>query len=50
MDSYSFVSACSFRFELTFDGFEPSEIARKTEKGLAAVNIRMQDNEDDEGY
>jgi hypothetical protein len=26
--------ACKFRFELTFDEFDPSEIARKTDKGL----------------
>ncbi|KAG0744875.1 hypothetical protein G6F57_001006 [Rhizopus arrhizus] len=29
-----FAAACKFRFELTFDEFDPSEIARKTDKGL----------------
>lgn len=28
------ISACKFRFEIVFDDFEPSEIARKTDKGL----------------
>lgn len=32
-----FSAACKFRFELTFDEFEPSEIARKTDKGLNMV-------------
>ncbi|CAO0799784.1 unnamed protein product [Mucor circinelloides] len=29
-----FSAACKFRFEIVFDDFEPSEIARKTDKGL----------------
>lgn len=29
--------ACKFRFELTFDEFDPSEIARKTDKGLNMI-------------
>ncbi|KAL9549424.1 hypothetical protein MBANPS3_005206 [Mucor bainieri] len=29
-----FSAACKFRFEIAFDDFEPSEIARKTDKGL----------------
>lgn len=30
--------ACKFRFELLFDEFDPSEIARKTDKGLNMMN------------
>ncbi|KAI9268014.1 hypothetical protein BDA99DRAFT_504624 [Phascolomyces articulosus] len=33
-----FTAACSFRFELTFKPFDPSEVARKTEKGLEIVS------------
>ncbi|CAO3659638.1 unnamed protein product [Rhizopus stolonifer] len=29
-----FAAACKFRFELVFDKFDPSEIARRTDKGL----------------
>ncbi|KAI9360164.1 hypothetical protein BD770DRAFT_385000, partial [Pilaira anomala] len=32
-----FSAACKFRFELTFDEFDPSEIARKTDKGLVMI-------------
>ncbi|ORE10155.1 hypothetical protein BCV72DRAFT_315755 [Rhizopus microsporus var. microsporus] len=32
-----FTAACKFRFELTFDEFDPSEIARKTDKGLVMI-------------
>jgi hypothetical protein len=30
-------SACKFRFEIVFDEFDPSEIARKTDKGLVMI-------------
>ncbi|RCI02445.1 Mitochondrial import inner membrane translocase subunit tim8 [Rhizopus stolonifer] len=32
-----FSAACKFRFELIFDEFDPSEIARKTDKGLNMI-------------
>ncbi|KAF7729545.1 hypothetical protein EC973_004219 [Apophysomyces ossiformis] len=32
-----FVAACKFRFELNFGDFDPSEVARKTDKGLDMI-------------
>ncbi|KAI9476308.1 MAG: hypothetical protein EXX96DRAFT_620770 [Benjaminiella poitrasii] len=33
-----FSAACKFRFELVFDEFDPSEIARKSDKGLSMID------------
>ncbi|KAI9315083.1 hypothetical protein BX666DRAFT_1959215 [Dichotomocladium elegans] len=32
-----FSAACSFRFDLTFEAFDPAEVARKTDKGLQSL-------------
>ncbi|KAI9300381.1 hypothetical protein BJ944DRAFT_27016 [Cunninghamella echinulata] len=32
-----FAAACKFRFEIVFDPFDPSVIARKTDDGLSMV-------------
>lgn len=31
------IRACKFRFELVFEEFDPSEIARKTDKGVSMM-------------
>lgn len=38
MSFFCMNSACKFRFDLVFHPFEPSEIARKTDRGLTAVS------------
>lgn len=38
MSFFCMNSACKFRFDLVFHPFEPSEIARKTDRGLIAVS------------